>query len=92
MGQAVALDLIKQEKVKKVLLGDIITDPGRLRDKLRASEKVSLNKVDGTITRVWSEPSRMRTSSSTAQGPSTRRLWQSPRQRLKQGQLHRHMR
>jgi lysine 6-dehydrogenase len=46
MGQAVALDLIKQEKVKKVLLGDIVTDPGRLREKLRASEKVSLNRVD----------------------------------------------
>jgi lysine 6-dehydrogenase len=46
MGQAVALDLIKQEKVTKVLLGDIVTDPGRLREKLRASEKVSLSKID----------------------------------------------
>jgi saccharopine dehydrogenase (NAD+, L-lysine-forming) len=46
MGQAVALDLVKQEQVKKVLLGDIITDPTRLREKLRANEKASLTKVD----------------------------------------------
>ncbi len=46
MGQAAARDLIKQEQVKKVILGDIIIDPGRLYDKLRTSEKVSLSKVD----------------------------------------------
>ena len=42
VGQAVARDLIKQEQVKKVILGDIITDSGRLHDKLRTSEKVLL--------------------------------------------------
>ncbi len=46
MGQAVARDLIKQEQVEKVVLGDIVTDPGRLHDKLRASDKVSLDRVD----------------------------------------------
>lgn len=46
VGQAVARDLIKQEQVKKVILGDIITDPGRLHDKLRTSEKVLLSRVD----------------------------------------------
>ncbi len=46
MGQGVARDLIKQEQIKKVVLGDILTDPGRLQEKLRASEKVSLKKID----------------------------------------------
>ncbi len=46
MGQAVARDLIKQEQVKNVILGDIITDPSRLHDKLQTSEKVSLSRVD----------------------------------------------
>jgi len=46
MGQAVALDLVKQEQVKKVVLGDIAVDPARLREKLRASGKASLLKVD----------------------------------------------
>lgn len=46
MGQAAARDLIKQEQVKNVVLGDIITDPSRLYEKLRASEKVSLSKID----------------------------------------------
>jgi saccharopine dehydrogenase-like NADP-dependent oxidoreductase len=46
MGQGVARDLIKQEQIKKVILGDILTDPGRLQEKLRASEKVSLRKID----------------------------------------------
>jgi lysine 6-dehydrogenase len=46
MGQAAARDLIKQEQVKKVVLGDINTDPGRLHDKLRTNGKVSLNKID----------------------------------------------
>jgi lysine 6-dehydrogenase len=46
MGQGVARDLIKQEKITKVTLGDINIDPGRVHDKLRASEKVSLIKID----------------------------------------------
>ena len=46
MGQAAARDLIKQEQVKKVILGDIITDPSKLHDKLRTSEKVSLSRID----------------------------------------------
>lgn len=46
MGQGVARDLIKQEQIKQVILGDINTDPGRVQDKLRASEKVSLVKID----------------------------------------------
>jgi lysine 6-dehydrogenase len=46
MGQGVARDLIKQEKITKVTLGDINIDPGRLQDKLRASEKVSLIRID----------------------------------------------
>jgi saccharopine dehydrogenase (NAD+, L-lysine-forming) len=41
MGQAAARDLMKQEQVKKV-----ITDPSRLYDKLRTSEKVSLSRID----------------------------------------------
>jgi len=46
MGQGVARDLIKQEQIRKVILGDILTDPGRLQEKLRASEKVSLIRID----------------------------------------------
>lgn len=46
MGQGVARDLIKQEQIKKVILGDINTDPSRVQEKLRASEKVSLSKID----------------------------------------------
>ena len=46
MGQGVARDLIKQEQIRKVVLGDINTDPARVQDKLRASEKVSLRKID----------------------------------------------
>ena len=46
MGQGVARDLIKQEQITKVILGDILTDPGRLQEKLRASEKVSLTRID----------------------------------------------
>jgi len=46
MGQGVARDLIKQEKITKVTLGDINVDPARMQDKLRASDKVSLVKVD----------------------------------------------
>jgi len=46
MGQGVARDLIKQERIKKVILGDINIDPGRVQEKLRASEKVSLIRID----------------------------------------------
>jgi saccharopine dehydrogenase (NAD+, L-lysine-forming) len=46
MGQGVARDLMKQEQIKKIILGDINTDIGRLQDKLRASEKISLSKID----------------------------------------------
>ena len=46
MGQGVARDLIKQEQIKKVILGDNNTDPSRVQDKLRASEQVSLSKID----------------------------------------------
>lgn len=46
MGQGVARDLIKQEQIEKVILGDINTDPNRVQEKLRASGKVSLSKID----------------------------------------------
>ena len=46
MGQGVARDLIKQERIEKVILGDINIDPGRVQEKLRASNKVSLIKID----------------------------------------------
>jgi len=46
MGQGVARDLIKQEKITRVTLGDINIDPGRLQDKLRASDKASLTRID----------------------------------------------
>ncbi len=46
MGQGVARDLIKQEKINQVVLGDINVDPGRVQEKLRASNKVSLVKID----------------------------------------------
>ena len=46
MGQGVARDLIKQEKITKVTLGDIVTDPNRLQEKLRSSDKVTLVKID----------------------------------------------
>jgi saccharopine dehydrogenase (NAD+, L-lysine-forming) len=46
MGQGVARDLIKQEKITKVTLGDINIDPARVQEKLRASDKVSLAKID----------------------------------------------
>ncbi|MBW1714327.1 MAG: saccharopine dehydrogenase NADP-binding domain-containing protein [Deltaproteobacteria bacterium] len=46
MGQGVARDLIKQDKITNVTLGDINIDPGRVQDKLRASDKVSLIRVD----------------------------------------------
>jgi lysine 6-dehydrogenase len=46
MGQGVARDLIKQEKINQVVLGDINIDPSRVQDKLRASNKVSLVRID----------------------------------------------
>lgn len=46
MGQGVARDLIKQEKITKVTLGDINIDPARVQEKLRASSKVSLVRID----------------------------------------------
>jgi len=46
MGQGVARDLIKQEKITKVTLGDINIDPARVQEKLRASDKVSLVRID----------------------------------------------
>jgi lysine 6-dehydrogenase len=46
MGQGVARDLIKQDKIDKVILGDINIDPERVQEKLKASSKVSLVKID----------------------------------------------
>ena len=46
MGQGVARDLIKQEQIKQVILGDINVDPNRVQEKLRASQKVVLLKID----------------------------------------------
>ena len=46
MGQGVARDLIKQEQIRTVVLGDINTDPARVQEKLRASAKVSLLTID----------------------------------------------
>jgi saccharopine dehydrogenase (NAD+, L-lysine-forming) len=46
MGQGVTRDLIKQEQIKQVILGDINVDPNRVQEKLRASQKVVLLKID----------------------------------------------
>lgn len=46
MGQGVARDLIKQEQITHVVLGDIDPNPDRLAEKLRVSEKVFLVKMD----------------------------------------------
>jgi lysine 6-dehydrogenase len=46
MGQGVARDLIKQEKITQVTLGDINIGLDRVQEKLRASNKVSLVKID----------------------------------------------
>ncbi len=46
MGQGAARDLIKQEKIDKVILGDINIDLDRVQDKLKASDKISLSKID----------------------------------------------
>jgi len=46
MGQGVSRDLIKQDKIQEVILAGTNPDPERLQDKLRASDKVSLIKLD----------------------------------------------
>jgi len=46
MGQGVARDLIKQEQIKEVILADINIDPDRVQEKLRASTKVTLLRMD----------------------------------------------
>ncbi len=46
MGQGVARDLIKQQQVTHVVLGDLFPDPQRLAPKLRDSEKTNLIKMD----------------------------------------------
>ncbi len=46
MGQGVARDLIKQQRVTDVVLADLYPDPERLAPKLRDSQKVSLVKMD----------------------------------------------
>jgi lysine 6-dehydrogenase len=46
MGQGVARDLIKQQQVTDVVLGDVYPDPDRLGPKLRDSEKVKLIRMD----------------------------------------------
>src|SRR5512137_1222864 len=46
MGQGVARDLIKQERIETVTLGDINIDLERVQEKLKASPKVSLIKID----------------------------------------------
>lgn len=46
MGQGVARDLIKQQQVTDVVLGDLYPDRERLAPKLRDSEKVKLIKMD----------------------------------------------
>ncbi len=46
LGQGVARDLIKQQQITNVILGDLYPDPERLRPKLRDSEKINLIKMD----------------------------------------------
>jgi saccharopine dehydrogenase (NAD+, L-lysine-forming) len=46
MGQGVARDLIKQDRIENVVLGDINVDPARVQEKLKASAKVSLVRID----------------------------------------------
>ena len=46
MGQGVARDLIKQDRVESVILADLYPDPARLSAKLRDSEKTTLVKMD----------------------------------------------
>lgn len=46
MGQGVARDLIKQERITNVILGDLRVDPERVQEKLRLSSKVSVQGID----------------------------------------------
>ncbi len=46
MGQGVARDLVKQERITQVILADLYPDPERLSKKLKESEKTSLIKMD----------------------------------------------
>ena len=46
MGQGVARDMIKQERVESVILADLYPDPERLSAKLRDSDKTTLVKMD----------------------------------------------
>jgi saccharopine dehydrogenase (NAD+, L-lysine-forming) len=46
MGQGVARDLVKQEKVEAVILADLFPDPERLSTKLRENEKTKPVKMD----------------------------------------------
>jgi saccharopine dehydrogenase (NAD+, L-lysine-forming) len=46
MGQGVARDLMKQDKVTEIVLADLYPDPDRLSKKLRESEKTTLVKMD----------------------------------------------
>ncbi len=46
MGQGVARDLIKQEAITGIVIGDLFPDPERLSPKLRDSSKVTLVKMD----------------------------------------------
>jgi len=46
MGQGVARDLIKQERITHVVLGDLFPDPERLSPKLHDSAKATLVKMD----------------------------------------------
>lgn len=48
IGQEVAMGLIRQEEIDKVILGDLNADPAGLRDRLRKNGKISLVKVDAT--------------------------------------------
>lgn len=46
MGQGVARDLVKQDKVTQIVLADLYPDPDRLSKKLRESDKTTLVKMD----------------------------------------------
>ena len=46
VGQEVAMNLMRQEGVEKVILGDINADPAGLRERLRRNKKISLVQVD----------------------------------------------
>jgi lysine 6-dehydrogenase len=48
MGQGVARDLIKQEEIRKVILGDINVDQNRVQSKLMSNPKVRLARIDVT--------------------------------------------